>query len=86
MSLQSVFISYSTADQIYADKIRAFLADNGISVWIATQDIGGGESFANEITKAIDDCKVFVFVLSENSNNSAHCGNELSMAFGRKKK
>ena len=86
MSLQSVFISYSTADQIYADKIRTFLADNGISVWIATQDIGGGESFANEITKAIANSKVFVFVLSENSNKSPHCGNELSMAFSSGKK
>ncbi len=85
MNTPYVFISYSTIDQEYANKIYEFLTTNNISAWIATKNIHGGESFANEITKAVEDCKAFIFVLSENSDKSPHCGNELSMAFSQKK-
>ncbi len=81
-----VFISYSTVDQKYADTIYNFLTENGINAWIATKDIHGGESFANEITNAIRGCKAFIFILSQNSDDSPHCGNELSIAFNERKK
>ncbi len=81
-----VFISYSTIDQEFANKVNQTLKANGINTWIATEDIHGGDSFATEITNGIKNCDAFVFVLSENSDNSPHCGNELSMAFSGRKK
>ena len=81
-----VFISYSTIDQEFADKVNQTLKDNGINTWIATEDIHGGESFATEITNGIKNCDAFVFILSKNSDDSPHCGNELSLAFGGRKK
>lgn len=81
-----VFISYSTIDQEHANTVNTVLKENGINTWIATEDIHGGESFATEITNGIRNCDAFVFVLSKNSDNSPHCGNELSLAFSGRKK
>ena len=81
-----VFISYSTKDQAYANKVCEVLKANGIDFWIATKDIHGGDSYASEITTAIEGCKAFVFLLSDNSDDSPHCGNELSLAVSNKKK
>ena len=81
-----VFISYSTIDQEYADKVNQTLKDNGINTWIATEDIHGGESFATEITNGIKNCDAFIFILSQNSDGSPHCGNELSLAFSSRKR
>ncbi len=81
-----VFISYSTKDQEYANKVCEVLKSNGIDFWIATKDIHGGASYANEITNAINGCKAFVFLLSDNSDDSPHCGNELSLAVSNRKR
>lgn len=86
METPYVFISYSTADQAVADKVYNSLKSENINAWIATKDIHGGESFAEEITNAINECSVFIFILSKSSDDSPHCGNELSMAFSKRKK
>ncbi|MBQ7340080.1 MAG: leucine-rich repeat protein [Clostridia bacterium] len=81
-----VFISYSTKDQEKASRVHDFLTENGINAWIASKDIHGGEDFANEITNAVNGCDCFVFVMSQNSDDSPHCINELSLAFSGRKK
>ncbi|MBQ3597087.1 MAG: TIR domain-containing protein [Clostridia bacterium] len=86
MKTPYVFISYSTKDQEHADKVYETLTQQGINCWIATHDIHGGESFAEEITSAVNGCKAFVFIVSQNSDNSPHVGNELSLAFSARKK
>ena len=86
MKTSYVFISYSTKDQEFADRVNRTLKENGINTWIATEDIHGGDSFATEITNGIKNCEAFVFILSKNSDISPHCGNELSLAFSARKK
>ena len=81
-----VFISYSTKDQAYANKVCEVLKANELDYWIATEDIHGGDSYASEITTAIRGCKAFIFLLSDNSDDSPHCGNELSLAFSDRKR
>ncbi len=81
-----VFISYSTKDSDTANLVHSYLEGNGISCWIASRNIEGGESFAAQIVDAIDDCDVFVMISSANSNDSGHVSNELSLAFSSKKK
>ena len=80
-----VFISYSTRDQEYANKVHDTLTKHGINSWIATNEIHGGQSFAEEITDAIQNCKVFCLVLSQNSDQSPHVSNETSLAFSARK-
>ena len=81
-----VFISYSTKDSDTANLVYSYLEGNGINCWIASRNIEGGESFAVQIVDAINDCTAFIMIASGNSNDSGHVGNELSLAFGAKKK
>lgn len=81
-----VFISYSTQDMDIANLVHGYLEGSGISCWIASRNIEGGESFAVQIVDAINDCAVFLMIASGNSNMSSHVSNELSLAFSAKKK
>ena len=81
-----VFISYSTKDAEAANLVYSYLEGSGISCWIATQNIEGGDSFAADIVDAISDCSAFVMISSENSDDSPHVSSELTLAFGQKKK
>ena len=81
-----VFISYSTKDTDSANLVHSYLEGNGISCWIASRNIEGGESFAVQIVDAIEACSAFVMIASDNSNGSDHVSNELSLAFSGKKK
>jgi len=81
-----VFISYSSKDETVADRVQNYLEGKGIRCWIASEDIGGGESYAVQIVDAINDCDVFLLIASPNSNISNHVSNELSLAFSAKKK
>ena len=81
-----VFISYSTKDADIAHLVHSYLEGNGIHCWIASQNIDGGESFAEQIVDAIDGCSAFVVMASVNSNISPHVNNETSLAFSAKKK
>ena len=81
-----VFISYSTKDADSANLVHSYLEGNGVSCWIASRNIEGGESFAVQIVNAIEECSVFVMIASGNSNDSNHVSNEMSIAFGAKKK
>lgn len=81
-----VFISYSTKDSDVANLVHSYLEGNGIGCWIASRNIEGGESFAAQIVDAIEGASAFVMIYSANSNDSDHCSNELSLAFGYKKK
>lgn len=81
-----VFISYSTKESDIANLVHSYLEGNGIHCWIASRNIEGGESFAEQIVLAIRDCCAFVMIASPNSDSSPHVSNELSLALGNKKK
>ncbi|MBQ7005503.1 MAG: TIR domain-containing protein [Clostridia bacterium] len=81
-----VFISYASKEADSANLVYSYLEGNGVNCWIASRNIEGGESFAAQIVDAIHDCSAFVMIASDVSNNSAHVSNELSLAFGERKK
>ena len=79
---REVFISYHTATA--ADTVRAAaeaLEAAGISCWYAPRDCE--DDFAGSIVRAIQGCRVFLFVLNASSGQSEHCMNEVSQAFQR---
>lgn len=80
-----VFISYSSKDKKIADAMCHFLEEKKIKCWIAPRDMRAGKSYASEIVKAIKNCKVFVIVFSNHSNNSKHVANEIDRAFSNEK-
>ena len=77
---KKVFISHSQKDKKIADIICSTLETEDIGCWIAPRDIPYGNDWAGEITSAIENSELFVFILSENSNNSRQCPKEISIA------
>ncbi|MFZ4763742.1 MAG: toll/interleukin-1 receptor domain-containing protein, partial [Roseimicrobium sp.] len=78
-----VFISYSSHDKAVADAACAALEAQKIRCWIAPRDVPPATDFANEIVKAIDDCRAMVLVFSAKANKSADIGSEVYLAFSR---
>lgn len=77
---KEVFISHSSIDKKTADMICSALESSGIGCWIAPRDIPYGNDWAGEIADAIEASKLFLFVLSKNSNTSRQCPKEIAVA------
>jgi len=80
-----VFISYSSKNQRHADRVVEHLEKHGIKCWIANRDIASGADYSTSIVQAIENTKVFLLLLSNDSMNSKHVKSELELAFGRQK-
>ena len=85
-----VFISYSRAD--YVDEQKNIISGNvisqikehfdkaGISYWMDETGIYCGDAWAEELAAKIEECSLFLFVSSENSNKSKWTRKELATA------
>ncbi len=75
-----VFISYSSWDRPVAESACRTLEANGLSCWIGTRDIAPGSNFPSSINKAIDDCRIFVLILSSRADTSRTVLTEVNRA------
>ena len=82
---QKVFISYSSVDYDIVNDIRNILLENNIDCWMAPESIPAGSDYAHEIPSAIESCKYFLLVLSDNSQRSIWVPKELDFAIDCKK-
>ena len=64
-----VFISYASEDKDMALKLSRQLKGFGISAWLDKENLRIGDKWWPAITKAIDNCAVFMPVISNNANN-----------------
>lgn len=83
--MADIFISYSTKDHADAEFLQRILESRLLSCWMAPLDIQPGEHYATKIPAAILDAKFFLVLVSENSRDSNHVGNEVNLAVSRKK-
>jgi hypothetical protein len=74
------FVSYSRVDAVVAEALRAQLHVRGMNVWLDVEGIVGGENWKARITRAIEVCKAFIFLVSPDSLHSAVCAEELARA------
>ena len=77
---RTVFISHSSKDKAIGDEVCRFLEANGISCWIAPRDVTPGKNYGAAIVEAIDECAVFVLVLTSESNKSGQVVREVERA------
>lgn len=77
---RDVFISYRSEDKPSAERICSALEKENISCWIAPRDIPAGQQWAEHIVQALQQCKVFVLVLSSNSTNAKQISREAELA------
>jgi len=75
-----VFISYSSLDKAVADAVCAKLESQKVRCWIAPRDVPAGQSWAGAIVNAIRTSRVFVLVLSSDSNKSTQVVREVEQA------
>jgi hypothetical protein len=78
--LYSCFISYSTQDQPFADRLCADLRDKGVYYWIATADLQGGKKLNEQIEEAIQSFDRLLLILSDSSMNSEWVKTEIANA------
>jgi hypothetical protein len=76
----SCFISYSFADQKFAERLYIDLQNKGVRCWFAPHNIAGGKKIHEQIDEAIRGYDRLLLILSENSMRSAWVETEISKA------
>lgn len=79
----SCFISYSTKDQVFADRLYADLQTKGVRCWFAPHDIRGGRKIHEQINEAIGIFDRLILILSTSSMNSEWVKTEIRKARAR---
>jgi len=82
----SCFISYSTKDQDFADRIHADLQNKGVRCWFAPHDMPIGGKILDEIDAAIRLRDKVLLILSEHSIKSDWVEDEVTKAFEEERK
>lgn len=77
----SCFISYSSKDQEFADRLYADLQNKGVRCWFAPEDLKIGDRFRDRIDESIRLHDKLLLILSENSVSSQWVGDEVEAAF-----
>jgi len=80
----SCFISYSTRDQEFAERLYADLQNKGVRCWFAPHDIKGGRKIHEQIDDAIRLHDKLLLILSEHSMSSNWVKTEIANARQRK--
>lgn len=78
--MKKIFISYARADWQTAEKIKSNLIAMDHAVWMDRDEITGGELWRAEIVKAIEDCDIFMLVITTSSVGSKYVLQELNIA------
>jgi hypothetical protein len=79
----SCFISHSSKDQDFANKLYADLQNKGVRCWFAPEDIKIGDKFRARIDESIRIYDKLLLVLSENSVSSHWVEKEVETAMER---
>ena len=72
-----VFLSHSSKDRAFAERLVGVLRRRGIPVWYSKTDIRGSQQWHDEIGRALERCDWFVVVLSPDAVGSIWVRREL---------
>ena len=81
----SCFISYSTRDQEFADRLYADLQNKGVRCWFAPHDVQGGKKLDEQIDDAIRMHERLLLILSPHSMESDWVQKEIRKARKRER-
>jgi hypothetical protein len=76
----SCFISYSSKDQEFAERLHADLQNKGVRCWYAPEDTQGGRKLHEQIDEAIHIHERLLLILSPHSMNSEWVQTEIAKA------
>jgi hypothetical protein len=83
--MPDAFVSYASPDRDAAFRIVEFLEGEGVSCWVAPRDVSPGMEYGEAIIRGIEDSRVLVLILSEESNNSQFVRKEVERAVSKVK-
>ena len=86
LEFYSCFISYSTKDQEFAERLHADLQAKGVRCWFAPEEMKGGRKLHEQIDEAIRLHDRLLLILSEHSMNSEWVNTEIAKARKREVK
>ena len=75
-----VFVSHSSRDRPFAERVVEVLRRHGIANWYAPAHILGAQQWQDEIGRALRRCNWFLLILSEDALNSKWVKRELAYA------
>jgi len=81
----SCFISYSSRDNIFAERLHADLQDNAVRCWFAPEDLKIGEKIRPSIDESIKKHDKLLLILSEDSVASEWVEQEVETALARER-
>jgi len=82
----SCFISYSSQDDDFAQRLHADLQQRNIRVWFAPEELKIGDKFRARIDETIRIYDKLLLVLSENSIQSGWVETEVEVAFRKERR
>ena len=85
LEFYSCFISYSTKDQLFANRLYADLQNKGVRCWFAPHDIQAGKKIHEQIDNAIRVHEKLLLILSPNSMKSEWVKTEIRKARKRER-
>ena len=80
IQFHSCFISYSSKDQEFADRLHADLQNKGVRCWFAPHEMQGGKKIHEQIDEAIKVHDKVLLILSSASMNSEWVRTEIAKA------
>jgi len=80
IAFQSVFISHSSDDRAFCEKLHDDLEGVGVRCWLAEKDLRGGQKLHEQIERGIHLHERLLLVLSEPSLRSQWVTNEILLA------
>jgi len=83
--MKDIFISYVEQDKNFTAQLVRELEQVGYDVWYYERDSMPGQFYLSQVAEAIDNCKVFILIVSLNSLQSQQVTNELVRAYENKK-
>ncbi len=79
----TIFISFSSENQLQAERVCNYLEQNGVKCWISSRDCR--DSHMTAIPDAIEACKYLVLIASPQSAESPWVPDEINLAKTKKK-
>lgn len=77
---RKTFLSYSRANKDFAIKLAKELKAEGFHVWLDQLDIPAGARWDREVEKALEECEIFMIILTKASIDSENVLDEIGYA------
>jgi len=80
-----IFVSHSNLEKSIATDLKQKLQDTNMRVFLAHDDIDGGDDWMKELYEKINECDVFIVLLSNNYRQANFCDQETGVAYSMNK-